>query len=241
MCSQLQSLHPLATEFLLLLAHVESALQSGQCQESDWRIQKAKVASYELALRDRLKHWEALPISVAEHYRSRIEQLSCMLKNEPAANAEFPQMENAHTKVLSSQVREDCQEKQQPSVLPSAIQEESTLPIARNLPWRRTGARLETRPIAAHEARNNLESEMVDLAENMKGAAHVFLQTLRKDNERLEDMQSSQQKSLDSVTAHSESGKKLLRSGQMSFLCTMILLAVSVTVFCMMIPFIIFT
>mmetsp|Transcript_1677 Transcript_1677/g.2031 ORF Transcript_1677/g.2031 Transcript_1677/m.2031 type:complete len:98 (-) Transcript_1677:31-324(-) len=95
--------------------------------------------------------------------------------------------------------------------------------------------------LANGEARSHLESEMVDLAENMKGAAHAFLQTLKKDNDRLEDMQSTQQRSLDNVTAHSESGKKLLRSGQMSFLCTMILLAVSVVVFCMMIPFIIFT
>lgn len=241
MCSQLQSLHPLAAEFLLLLAHVENALKSGHAQEGDWKIRKAKVASYELALRDRLKHWEALPINVAEQYRSRVEQLSCMLKKETPAAAELPPLENEHEE-RSSHVHKDPH--RQP-VLSANVQEQNTS-FSRNVPWRRfqghQGTRLETRPLATNgEARNNLESEMVDLAENMKGAANVFLQTLKKDNERLEDMQSSQQRSLDNVTAHSESGKKLLRSGQMSFFCTMILLAVSVVVFCMMIPFIVFT
>ncbi|CAL1131248.1 unnamed protein product [Cladocopium goreaui] len=243
MCSQLQSLHPLAAEFLLLLAHVENALKSGRAQEGcDWKIRKAKVASYELALRDRLKHWEALPINVAEQYRSRVEQLSCMLKKETPAAAELPRLENEQEE-CTSHVQKDPHRQ---AALSANVQEQNTPCFPRDVPWRRSqghqGTRLETRPIATNgEARNNLESEMVDLAENMKGAANVFLQTLKKDNERLEDMHSSQQRSLDNVTAHSESGKKLLRSGQMSFFCTMILLAVSVVVFCMMIPFIVFT
>jgi len=242
MCSQLKSLHPRAAEFLVLLAHIEKTLQSGQSQEDgDFNIQKAKVASYEFALRERLKHWESLPINIVEQYRSRVEQLSCILKiGQSAAPTELLETDNGHTNDFASEVHKDSKV---PSILAAVVEERRAPVVQRHVPWRRDeGPRAETRPVAANgEARNNLESEMVDLAENMKGAANAFLQTLKKDNERLEDMQSSQQKSLDNVTAHSESGKKLLRSGQMSFLCTMILVAVSVVVFCMMIPFIIFT
>eukprot|EP00929_Paragymnodinium_shiwhaense_P096233 TRINITY_DN57780_c0_g1_i1.p1 TRINITY_DN57780_c0_g1~~TRINITY_DN57780_c0_g1_i1.p1 ORF type:complete len:325 (-),score=89.30 TRINITY_DN57780_c0_g1_i1:122-1096(-) len=90
-------------------------------------------------------------------------------------------------------------------------------------------------------ARAGLESEMVDLAEGMKGAASSFLTTLKDDNRRLQDIATDQQESLDKVTAENEKTKQLMRSNSLSFVCTMIMVAVSAVIFFMMIPFIIFT
>mmetsp|Transcript_27470 Transcript_27470/g.51474 ORF Transcript_27470/g.51474 Transcript_27470/m.51474 type:complete len:257 (-) Transcript_27470:47-817(-) len=247
--------HPVAgTEFLLLLAHLETALKAGSLDDDDWQLQTAKISSYSTALLSRLRQWDHLPAHVSEQYRLRIENLRTTL----AASSNKPRMpemvsvgmDAVHENVLDP----ECTAKDGDASVPST--EDATtastqaqaannigLPPARSAPWRAAEGRRSLSRFSAegHGARSNLESEMVDLAEGMKGAANTFLKTLQKDNKRLEDMQTSQQRSLDAVTAHSDSGKKLLRSGQMSFLCTMILVAISVIIFCMMVPFIIFT
>lgn len=115
-----------------------------------------------------------------------------------------------------------------------------------NLPWRRhaEGQRSSTRerPAGGHAAsRSNVESEMDDIVMQMKNAANSFNRTIKEDIAHLEDIDKSQTEGLDKVKAQTEKGKKFMRSNQLSFFCTMIMVAVSVIVFFMMIPFIIFT
>lgn len=90
-------------------------------------------------------------------------------------------------------------------------------------------------------ARGQLEDEMADLSEGMKGVANSFLKTLQKDNKRLEQVSEEQQRNLDRVKAENEKGRQLMRRGQLGFLCTMIMVATTVVIFFMMIPFIVVT
>eukprot|EP00930_Biecheleria_cincta_P061904 TRINITY_DN47443_c0_g1_i1.p1 TRINITY_DN47443_c0_g1~~TRINITY_DN47443_c0_g1_i1.p1 ORF type:complete len:276 (-),score=54.74 TRINITY_DN47443_c0_g1_i1:62-889(-) len=115
-----------------------------------------------------------------------------------------------------------------------------------NLPWRKhaEGQRASTRDRSAggHAAsRHSIENEMDDIVMQMKNAANSFNRTLKEDISHLEDIDKSQTKGLDKVKAQTDKGKKFMRSNQLSFFCTMIMVAVSVIIFFMMIPFIIFT
>jgi len=116
---------------------------------------------------------------------------------------------------------------------------------AAELPWRRSSARSAPRRSSGFAAcsalRNELENDMLQDIEGMKGAANSFLLTLRKDNENLKKLQDTQDSSLQKVTQETQKGRKMMKSGQLSFLCTMVMLIVSVVIFFMMIPFIIFT
>mmetsp|Transcript_50186 Transcript_50186/g.99170 ORF Transcript_50186/g.99170 Transcript_50186/m.99170 type:complete len:284 (+) Transcript_50186:88-939(+) len=111
--------------------------------------------------------------------------------------------------------------------------------------WRRRGvgpAALRRQAGVADRAMLvQLEEEMASMSENMKGAASAFLVNLKRDDERLKSISSMQDKHLDDVKSETAKGKKLLWSSQLGFFCTMIMLATSVVMFCMMIPFIIFT
>lgn len=110
------------------------------------------------------------------------------------------------------------------------------------IPWRRkAGASSTQRATDTQALKGDLEKEMVDLTDGMKGAANSFLKTLKRDNDRLDDMSAFTEKQLDNVTSQAKKGKKMLWSGQLGFVCVMIMLAVSVVIFFMMIPFIIFT
>lgn len=119
---------------------------------------------------------------------------------------------------------------------------------AAELPWRRSSARSaaafprRSSGFANGSAmRNELEKDMLQDIEGMKGAANSFLVTLRKDNQNLKKIQDTQDSSLQKVNQETQKGKKMMRSGQIGFLCTMVMLIVSVIIFFMMIPFIIFT
>mmetsp|Transcript_29806 Transcript_29806/g.54295 ORF Transcript_29806/g.54295 Transcript_29806/m.54295 type:complete len:304 (-) Transcript_29806:52-963(-) len=91
------------------------------------------------------------------------------------------------------------------------------------------------------DTRAQIENEMVELVQGMKGHASNMLVNLKKDNKDLSEMEDLQQRGLDKVTAQTAKGKKMMRSGQLGFLCTMIMVIISIVVFFMMIPFIIFT
>jgi len=110
------------------------------------------------------------------------------------------------------------------------------------IPWRRKAGASSTQRVTDTQAlKGDLEKEMVDLTDGMKGAANSFLKTLKRDNDRLDDMSAFTEKQLDNVTSQAKKGKQMLWSGQLGFVCVMIMLAVSVVIFFMMIPFIIFT
>merc|ERR1712176_116418 len=90
-------------------------------------------------------------------------------------------------------------------------------------------------------AKENIEEEMVDLAAGMKGCANSWLMTLKRDNQVLSEISKTQDKNLDAVNAEVLKGKKMMKSGNLSFFCTIVMLVVSIVVFFMMIPFIIIT
>eukprot|EP00933_Yihiella_yeosuensis_P061791 TRINITY_DN64643_c0_g1_i1.p1 TRINITY_DN64643_c0_g1~~TRINITY_DN64643_c0_g1_i1.p1 ORF type:complete len:275 (+),score=81.40 TRINITY_DN64643_c0_g1_i1:77-901(+) len=259
---------PAALEFLMLLGRVESAVRqecpegSGEESEEDIKVWKAKVRCYEESLRERLKLWEDLPESTAERLRSRIEDITPALEkalDEKRKALAAPKVEATEAAAATSGAALDpggvssglgtasSLEVPQPALIASAAAANVTPPVVEvsDLPWRkRGGAKPQSRKLPSASAaglRSGIEDEMVDIAEGMKGAANIFLKTLKADNSKLDDMSDSQQKSLDKVTAETEKGKKLLRSSQLGFFCTMIMVAVSVVIFCMMIPFIIFT
>lgn len=114
-----------------------------------------------------------------------------------------------------------------------------TEPVAA-LPWRKSTAKRSV-DLGAGALKSQIEDEMVDLAEGMKGAANSFLQTLQKDNSRLEEISSAQQTNLDNVTAQTQKGKDMMKADQLGFFCTMIMVMISVMIFFLMIPFIIIT
>eukprot|EP00439_Symbiodinium_sp_Y106_P007905 s5957_g1.t1 len=68
---------PPSTEFLFLMAHVETALGSGSLEEDgDVEMQMAKASSYARALTARLQLWDGLSATLLEQYHTRIELLS---------------------------------------------------------------------------------------------------------------------------------------------------------------------
>jgi len=91
------------------------------------------------------------------------------------------------------------------------------------------------------DARAQMEEEMVELVQTMKIHSTNMLGILKKDNKELSEMEDLQQRGLDKVQTQNAKGKKMMRSGQLGFLCTMIMVVISVVIFFMMIPFIIFT
>ncbi|CAE7946675.1 unnamed protein product [Symbiodinium sp. KB8] len=246
---------PPSTEFLFLLAHVEAALGTGCLEEDgDAEMQMAKASSYARALTARLQLWDGLSANLLEQYHTRIELLSHavdLAKKSKLAECPEAELEAISMQGQSGSVHNEDDNSPLPdhaTAFPPSISKadgssRSNAPQSvQKLPWRAAGRSSVSRfSSTGNAARSNLESEMSDLAEGMKGAANTFLKTLQKDNKRLEDMKSAQQRSLDSVSSHAEKGKKMLRSGQLSFLCTMLLVGISVAIFCAMIPFIIFT
>ncbi|CAJ1375151.1 unnamed protein product, partial [Effrenium voratum] len=196
-----------AAEFLVLLAHVEKTLKSGQLQDDgDLDIQKAKVASYEAALTSRLECWQNLSEHQMEQYRAKIEQLgSAIVVAAVQPKTMLPPPEKPDDTITETVTVKDASSAQLPKIQELLVEKKTP-----QMPWRRT-------------------------------SGFTFNDGLMYKQFVTQDMQSAQDRSLDNVMAHTASGKKLLRSGQMSFFCTMILLAISVVIFCMMIPFIIFT
>jgi len=127
------------------------------------------------------------------------------------------------------------------AVSPSFSAELPKTENAAALPWRKSGAKRPLAAGASHAMKSGIEDEMMDLSEGMKGAANTFLQTLKKDNARLEEISSAQQTNLDNVKAQTQKGKDMMKSDQLGFFCTMIMLMISVVIFFLMIPFIIIT
>merc|ERR1712129_74080 len=91
------------------------------------------------------------------------------------------------------------------------------------------------------KAIGQITDDLSSMSEDMKGAANSCLLNLKSDQEKLENIAEKQERSLDDVRAQTEKGKKLLWSSSLGFLCTMVLLLISIVIFFMMIPFIIFT
>jgi len=104
-------------------------------------------------------------------------------------------------------------------------------------PWRQPGRQ----PVNIASQRGQVEQEMLDITDNMKGLAQSWTSSLQRDNKVLDDIQDSQDTSQSKVSKANKTGKAMLWTGQLSFFKTMIMLAVSVVIFFMLIPFIIIT
>lgn len=266
-------------EFLVLLGRIETAVRRGCPQEEgnfdcgeDLEVWRAKVRSFEAALRERLSGL-GVSESSAERYRSRIEELTPALEIALAEQRQAAATTEPEGEAADSTTPEPLLKQQQvnyPQVAVATAQVSaaelpatSTGQVASvahslaspserkdsqqtNLPWRRhaEGQRSSTRerPAGGHAAsRGNVESEMDDIVMQMKNAANSFNRTIKEDIAHLDDIDKSQTEGLDKVKGQTEKGKKFMRSNQLSFFCTMIMVAVSVIIVFMMIPFIIFT
>lgn len=86
-----------------------------------------------------------------------------------------------------------------------------------------------------------LEDEMVDMSHGMKEASNSILHNLKQDHAVLESIADKQDKGITDVQKQTEKGKKLLWSSSLGFICTMVMLIISIVIFFMMIPFIFFT
>merc|ERR1711879_726567 len=91
------------------------------------------------------------------------------------------------------------------------------------------------------EAQEKIQNEMCDLSEGMKDVSRGFLKSIKSDNSRLEKMAEDQDQNLDKTKQELQKGKDLMKSGQLSFCCTIAMLIVSLIIFFMMLPFILFT
>lgn len=113
-------------------------------------------------------------------------------------------------------------------------------PSMKAVPWRTNTSSRRRAPLSG-DMKDKLEEEMTQLTMGLKGAAGSVLTSLKEQNQRLEQISDTTQRNYDKITAETQKGKQMMRSGQLGFLCTMIMLATSVIIFFMMIPFIIIT
>lgn len=236
--------------------------------EDSWR---KNLSTYEELLEKRLARWETLEPGAVEFYRTKIENLRPMLESAiedrmmaiAAARGVPPPTANLDPALAS--------ERPGPSGAPASSMPASGAAAARGLraldpeplgagpsgvgsknepsqatrsaasdsksgnPWRRTGSSVST------ASRQALESEMLGIGQGMLGTVTTIRSTVRKDNEVLGKMSDDMLGRLDKVTATTATGKNMMRSGQLGFMCTMAMLITSVIIFFMMIPFIIFT
>eukprot|EP00927_Polykrikos_kofoidii_P052598 TRINITY_DN46474_c0_g1_i1.p1 TRINITY_DN46474_c0_g1~~TRINITY_DN46474_c0_g1_i1.p1 ORF type:complete len:309 (-),score=57.98 TRINITY_DN46474_c0_g1_i1:81-1007(-) len=246
-------------------AEAQAAADALGAEEEIWR---AKIHAYERTLRDLLQKWEGLDRATAERLESRIEDLTPSLETtlakrratlapppppQPQAPLRFTAIDPRMASSLAGgsdgesvvikgsgqnepaacvEERSAMRETQGALQQPKATSSGATLRRKPNKPGRTN---------TSAEARGQLEEEMIGYAEGMRGAADGFLKTLKHDNALLADISHQQDINLGNVESSNMKGRKLMRSGQLSFCCTMIMLAVSVVIFFMMIPFIIFT
>mmetsp|Transcript_58512 Transcript_58512/g.106971 ORF Transcript_58512/g.106971 Transcript_58512/m.106971 type:complete len:83 (+) Transcript_58512:2-250(+) len=82
---------------------------------------------------------------------------------------------------------------------------------------------------------------MEGITQGMISMARGLNKTLTNDNLILDEVNDTADKNVATVKAQTKKGRDLLWSGQLSWITTMIMLAVSVVIFFSMIPFIIFT
>jgi len=88
------------------------------------------------------------------------------------------------------------------------------------------------------DAQSQLEAEMLDITQAMKGAANRMGVTIQKNIAVIDRIGDSVDGSVDTIGRANTDASGLLRSNSLGFIQTMIMLAVSIALFCFMIPFI---
>lgn len=121
--------------------------------------------------------------------------------------------------------------------VPTSAQQNAERRAVADPPWREKGR--QTAPTS--NMRAAYETEMLDITDNMKGLAQSWTHSLQKDQKALEEIAKSQDRSQDRTADANKTGKAMIWTGQLSFIKTMIMLATSVVIFFMLIPFIIIT
>lgn len=109
------------------------------------------------------------------------------------------------------------------------------------VPWRRRGAANPSNTAATAASRQAIEADLLNIGTGMLGTVTSISKTVKRDNDVLGKISDDMHGRLDKVTAQTATGKQMMRSGQLGFMCTMVMLVTSVIIFFMMIPFIIFT
>jgi len=239
--------------------------------EEDIEVWRAKVRSFEAVLRGRLaglgvsesnaeryrsrieELCPALELALSEQRQATATtELEVEVVNSPTPEHLLKQQQDQDSQVASAPT-EVFARAERPAAPTAQLAGAAHSPASgrkdseqANLPWRKHAesqrASTRNRSAGGHAAsRGNLESEMDDIVTQMKNAANSFNRTIKEDISHLEDIDKSQTDGLDKVKAQTDKGKKFMRSNQLSFLCTMVMVVVSVIIFFMMIPFIIFT
>ena len=85
------------------------------------------------------------------------------------------------------------------------------------------------------------EEEILELLGDMREVAVRFQGTLRADFARIEETRRVQEENFSAVTKEQAKSASLKNSGQLGFFCTLLLIAVSVLILALMIPFILVT
>lgn len=155
---------------------------------------------------------------------------------EASARAEKAKAEAA----AAEKAREEGSAVADPVSMEAAADLRSVTPA--EAPWRQKGKMPGKQNAGSSGSqRSQYEKEMLEITDNMKGLAQSWSQSLARDSKVLEEIHASQDDSQAKVDAANRKGKAMLKMGSLSFLKTMIMLAVSIVIFFMMIPFIIFT
>eukprot|EP00401_Gymnodinium_catenatum_P017310 CAMPEP_0117559068 /NCGR_PEP_ID=MMETSP0784-20121206/53168_1 /TAXON_ID=39447 /ORGANISM="" /LENGTH=281 /DNA_ID=CAMNT_0005356431 /DNA_START=47 /DNA_END=889 /DNA_ORIENTATION=- len=235
--------------------------ESGDLDEDIWR---AKVAAYEQALRTRLGSWAGLGEASAERFRSRIENLSPTLERSLAARRVPCPKPDAAGAAEPCKVPSPAAALESGGAVPSRSSSTGVAaPLVRAKPdagsvdtgaFGRASAvgggppcsreqllggvrRGTSRNAGAGNIRGQVEKELLGYTDGMKEVANTMLSTLKHDNKCLDQLSADMGDSVDKVSQETTKAKKMLRSGQLSFFCTMIMVVVTVFIFFMMIPF----
>jgi hypothetical protein len=121
----------------------------------------------------------------------------------------------------------------------TAVPQKRPVESSASVPWRQPGRKVAT--VSTASQRGQYESEMLDITDNMKGLAQSWTQSLQRDSKVLEEIHNSVDDSQRKAEAENKKAKAMLWAGSLSFFKTMLMLAVSIIIFFLMIPFIIIT
>ncbi|KAF4742667.1 hypothetical protein FOZ63_026253 [Perkinsus olseni] len=86
-----------------------------------------------------------------------------------------------------------------------------------------------------------LLDEMLELTGHVRESANRQRETLAKDNANLELTKTLQDQHLESVTKENQRGTQLLKARRLGFFTTIILVLISIIMYCFMVPFIFYT
>lgn len=242
-----------ALQFLFFLSSVEKFIRSGlgnSQEDDDEVVLRTKVAAYEQELSERLERWPNLCETAKCHYKVRIEDLKFELnaaleRRRAVAVAAEISLTQADEKTIHTSGEEVDESSElinggETDVIEATKADVASFDARDELLGVHHVSKAKDTGLT-RKSRAQVEDDILKLSGGMKDLATGFHANLRLDNERLGSVSSLVQKNLDGVTEQNKIGRNVLWSGQIGFLQTVVMLIISILIFCAMVPFILFS